>query len=89
MHFCNLFVTFAFYTEVRSLKKANKLGIDLFNIFGTDDIYFTLDMWAKLSSRPVKKKPVETLTVNIPVTGEVKEQITAIPEKLTGADRMV
>jgi len=61
----------------------------LFQIFGTDDIYFTLDMWARLSSRPAKKKPVDILTVNIPFAGEIKEQTPAVPEKLTGASNIL
>jgi hypothetical protein len=64
----------------------NKVDSNLFHIFGTDDIYFTLDMWAKLSSRPIKRKPVDNLTSNIPVAGDVKEAAAVVPETLPGTN---
>ena len=64
----------------------NKVDSNLFHIFGTDDIYFTLDMWAKLSSRPIKRKPVDNLTSNIPAAGESKGEAAVIPEILSGTN---
>ena len=61
----------------------------LFQIFGADDIYFTMDMWARISSRPAKKKPADALITNIPFIEEVKQQIPAVPEKLTGAGNIL
>jgi hypothetical protein len=62
----------------------NKVDSGLFHIFGEDDIYFTLDMWSKLSSRPIKRKPVDNLTIDIPAVEESTEKAAVIPEILSG-----
>jgi hypothetical protein len=65
------------------------VGRDLFQIFGTDDIYFTLDMWAKLSSRHVKKDSIRILTIAGTESGQQAEQAPAVTEQIKDTYRVL
>jgi hypothetical protein len=62
---------------------------DLFQIFGSDDIYFTLGMWAMLSPRLLRRESTKALTVIKKETAEQSEPVPAVPVELTGTCRVL
>ena len=62
---------------------------DLFQIVGTDDIYFTLGMWAMLSPRLLKRASIKNPAVSEETAVTPDEPMQVTPVELKGANRVL